>query len=115
MIDLLLILAQTTTQPAADAPGFFDLRNPLFPLLLMIIVFMFIMSRGRSKERQRYEQMLNSLKRNDRVMTVGGVIGTVVDTREGEVVLKVDETNNVKMRFSRSAIKEVLQPDATGS
>jgi preprotein translocase subunit YajC len=42
-------------------------------------------------------------------------LGTVVDAREQEVVLKVDETNNVKMRFNRAAIKEVLSvADETG-
>jgi preprotein translocase subunit YajC len=83
--------------------------NPMFPLILVIAVFWFIMSRGRSKERQKYEEMLNSLKKNDRVQTIGGIIGTVVEVRDGEVVLKVDESNNTKMRFNRSAIKDVIR------
>jgi preprotein translocase subunit YajC len=52
--------------------------------------------------------MLKGLKRNDRVQTIGGILGTVVETRDDVVVLKVDEANNVKMHFNRSAIKEVL-------
>ncbi len=117
MIDLLTLLAQgtqpATTQPTGGAGGL--LSNPLIPLLAMIAVFWFIMSRGRSKERQKYEQMLNALKRNDRVQTIGGVIGTVVEVRENEVVLKVDESSNTKMRFNRQAIKEVLQEPASTS
>jgi preprotein translocase subunit YajC len=66
------------------------------------------MFRGQKKDRQKHADMLANLKRNDRVQTIGGVLGTVVDVRDSEVILKVDETNNVKMRFNRSAVKEVL-------
>jgi preprotein translocase subunit YajC len=109
MTDLLLMLAQAT-QPAGPAPSGTEIfiRNFL-PLFLIIGIFWWWMSRSRRRERQRYEDMLKNLKRNDRVQTIGGIIGTVVDARDDEVVLKVDETNNVKMRFSRSAIKDVLR------
>jgi preprotein translocase subunit YajC len=104
------LLAQTapTSQPVAPGPTDF-LRSPLIPLILVIVVFWWVMSRGRNKERQRYDQMLGALKKNDRVQTIGGVLGTVVDVRDNEVVLKVDEASNVKMRFNRTAIKEVLR------
>lgn len=112
MTELLQLLAdattqQTTTPPPSGPAGLFN--NMLFPLILMLAVFWFIMSRGKSKERKRYEDMLNSLKRNDRVQTIGGIIGTVVDVRDNEVVLKVDESTNTKMRFLRGAIKEVFR------
>jgi len=104
------LLAQTapTSQPAAPSPTDF-LRSPLIPLILVIVVFWWVMSRGRNKERQRFDQMLSSLKKNDRVQTIGGVLGTVVDVRDNEVIVKVDEASNVKMRFNRTAIKEVLR------
>jgi preprotein translocase subunit YajC len=107
MTGLCLWLAQVppSTQPSATE---LLLKSPILPIVLILGVFFWISSRGRTKERQRYEQMLNSLKKNDRVQTVGGLLGTVVDVRDSEVVLKVDETNNVKIRFSRTAIKEVL-------
>ena len=114
-MNLLLLLAQTTstpssTTPTQTAPSPTDfLRGPMVPLILMIVVFWWIMSRGKNKERNRYEQMLKALKKNDRVQTIGGLLGTVVDVRDNEVVLKVDETSNVKMHFNRTAIKEVLQ------
>ena len=55
--------------------------------------------------------MLDNLKRGDRVQTIGGIIGTVVEARETEVVVKVDETNNTKIRFARKAITRVLEDD----
>lgn len=110
MTHLLLLLAQdpnaATTQPSGLAPL---LNNPLIPLVLMMGVLWWIMSSGKRKEQKRYQEMLGALKRNDRVLTVGGVVGTVVDVRDDVVVLKVDESNNVKMQFIRSAVKDVLR------
>lgn len=113
MITLLNLLAQSA--PAASQPvttgsgGGSIFSSPLVPLVLMIVVFWFIMSRGRGKERKKYEQMLNALKRNDRVQTIGGIIGTVVEVRDDEVIIKIDESTNTKMRFVRSAIKGVVE------
>jgi len=103
--------APTTTQPGPVGPLDF-LRSPMVPLILVLIVFWWMMSRGRGKERRRYEQMLGALKKNDRVQTIGGVIGTVVDVRDNVVVLKVDEASNTKIHFNRTAIKEVLRDAA---
>jgi preprotein translocase subunit YajC len=119
MIEFSTLLAQTTTPTTtgpAGAPGGTQsiFASPLVPLVLVMVVFWFVMSRGRNKEKQRFQQMLDSLKKNDRVQTIGGIIGTVVDVRDDEVVLKVDEANNVKIRFNRSAIKDVLREAPTG-
>lgn len=112
MIDLLFTLAQAT-QPIGPPPSGTEVFVKNFlPLFLIIGVFWWWMSRSRRRERQRFEDMLKNLKRNDRVQTIGGIIGTVVDARDDEVILKVDETNNVKMRFARSAIKDVLRESA---
>jgi preprotein translocase subunit YajC len=48
--------------------------------------------------------MLQSLKKNDRVQTVGGIFGTIVDIGDNEITLKVDESNNTKIRISPNAI-----------
>lgn len=111
MNTLYALLAQAAaSQPASQPAGPASiLQSPLVPLILVIVVFWWVMSRGRNKERQRFDQMLSSLKKNDRVQTIGGVLGTVVDVRDNEVVLKVDEASNTKMRFNRTAIKEVLR------
>ena len=118
MIEFSTLLAQTTpptTGPAGTSGGTPQsiFASPLIPLVLVMVVFWFVMSRGRNKEKQRFQQMLDSLKKNDRVQTIGGMLGTVVDVRDDEVVLKVDEANNVKIRFNRSAIKDVLREAPT--
>lgn len=116
-MNLLLLLAQTTSAPVNPTPpsGADMFLRQILPLVLVVGVFWWFMSRGRSKERQKYQQMLDALKKNDRVQPIGGVLGTVVDVRDNEVLVKVDETNNVKIRFNRTAIKEVLQDAAVES
>ena len=48
--------------------------------------------------------MVQSLRKNDRVRTIGGIIGTVVDVKDDEVTLKIDESNNTKIKILSSAI-----------
>jgi preprotein translocase subunit YajC len=112
MNEWIALIAQTTppaTQPAQRPGGGEFFLGQLLPLILMIGVFYWIMMRGNRRERQKHEDMLKNVKRNDRVQTIGGILGTVVDVRDNEVVLKVDEASNTKMRFVRGAIKEVIR------
>jgi preprotein translocase subunit YajC len=108
MMNILMLIAQATSQPGAGTARGNPFWSLMFPMLLALGVFYLFMFRGQKKDRQKHADMLANLKRNDRVQTIGGVLGTVVDVRDSEVILKVDETNNVKMRFNRSAVKEVL-------
>lgn len=82
-------------------------------MLLGLMVFMIVMSSmGQRKEKKKRQELLNSLGKHDRVQTAGGVIGTIVELRDQEVVVKVDESTNTKIRFSRSAIQQVLKKSA---
>ena len=56
----------------------------------------------------RWRIRINQLKRGDRIQTIGGILGTVVESREDEVIVKVDESSNTKIHFTRSAIHRVL-------
>ncbi|QDV92215.1 preprotein translocase subunit YajC [Phycisphaerae bacterium RAS2] len=111
MIELMSLLAQGTpaTGSPAPAPG---LSQMLFPLLLMGAVFYFLLIRPQSAEKKRRESMLSALKKNDRVVTAGGILGTVLNVKDDEVTLKVDESSNTKITFTRSAIQRVLGTEA---
>lgn len=102
------MLAQATTDAPPPMNPIWDL---LVPMALVMGVFLFMSWRGQAAERKKFQQMLDGLTRNDRVQTIGGVIGTIVDVRDDEIVLRVDESNNVKMHFVRSAIKHKLGDD----
>jgi preprotein translocase subunit YajC len=114
----LFVLAQgatATTAPATQAakaapkPWWVDLFfNQFTPFILLLLIMWFFMMRGRQNDQKQREEMLKSLKRGDRVQTIGGALGTVVDVRDSEVVVKVDEGSNTKMTFIRSAIHRVV-------
>lgn len=84
-------------------------------LILMLVAFYAYMLSSNRKERRKRRDMLAAIKKNDRVMTIGGLIGTVVTVKENEVVLKIDETTNTKVSFVRSAVQKVLQEDEVPS
>ncbi|MCP4594376.1 MAG: preprotein translocase subunit YajC [bacterium] len=83
----------------------------MFGLILMMGVFFFVMMRGNRSQQKKKENMINAMKKNDRVMTIGGVIGTIVSVKENEIVLKVDEASNTKMTFIKRAIQQVISED----
>ena len=77
-------------------------------LAMVLVMYFFIFRSPRKRQEQQMQKMKDSLQRNSRVRTIGGIIGTVVDVREDEVVIKIDETNNTKMRVTIGAIHKVL-------
>lgn len=107
------LLAQgTASAPAgggAAAGGGDAFFRFLLPMLLVMGVFFYLSYRGQKKDRQKQADMLNAIKKGDRIQTIGGIIGSVVEVREHEVIVKVDESSNVKIRFNRAAVKEVLK------
>jgi preprotein translocase subunit YajC len=78
---------------------------------LMFVMMYFILFRAPRKKQQQHKQMVQTLEKNDKVRTIGGIIGTVVDIKGDEVILKVDESNNTKIRVSASAIGRNLSKD----
>ena len=80
----------------------------LIPLILMMVVFFFVLNAPRRKDEKRRKQMLKDLQKNDRVLTRGGVLGTVVGIKGNEITVKVDEATNAKMTLMRSYVDQVL-------
>ena len=78
---------------------------------LMVLVMYMLFFRGPRKKQQQHKQMVQTLQKNDRVRTIGGIIGTVVDIKDDEITLKVDESNNTKIKILSSAIGKNLSKD----
>lgn len=93
--------------PPARTPGLFD--NPLLLIFGMVMIFMLMSLFSGRKDKRRRSEMLAGLKRHDRVQTLGGIIGTIVDVKDDELVLRVDETSNTRIRFARSAVQSILR------
>jgi preprotein translocase subunit YajC len=101
---------KTQTQPTKGRPqrkpkGLFE-QYGFFIILLGGLVLMYVlMGRSRRKQEAKRKEMLQSLKKGDKVVSIGGIVGTVIETREDEIVVKVDEKSNTRMRFARWAIR----------
>ena len=103
--------ANPSTAPSR-APGFADFfANPMFPLLLGIVVLYIFMFRSKKNQDRQRQDMLGQMKRGDRVQTIGGILGKVVEVEDSKVLLKVDENSNTKIWFSRSAIHRVVNEE----
>ncbi|MCS7236745.1 MAG: preprotein translocase subunit YajC [Thermoguttaceae bacterium] len=100
------VLAQEQP-PAAEGPSLFGL---LWPIVAIIFLFWLLLIRPQQKERAKIAQMLANLKKNDRVITIGGIYGVVTNIRReaDEVTLKVDDSSNVRIKVSLGAIARVL-------
>ncbi|MEN6332920.1 MAG: preprotein translocase subunit YajC [Phycisphaerales bacterium] len=110
----------TTSAPGTPPGGPMDAapqKQPNSPYVLLLFVaimgvMMYVMMfRGPRKQQQQHKLMLQSLKKNDKVRTIGGIYGTIVDVRGDEIVLKVDESSNTKIRISSSAISKNLSQE----
>ncbi|HWR40966.1 MAG TPA: preprotein translocase subunit YajC [Patescibacteria group bacterium] len=73
-----------------------------WPIVLMGVIFYFLLYRPQKKEQQKRASLLNSLKKGDKVVTIGGLHGVIVSINEKTAVLQVAE--KVELVFSRSAI-----------
>jgi len=96
-------------QTTGPRPG--SSMNSLMLMLLVMAIVFIVMIRGPRKQQQQQRQMVQSLKKNDRVRTIGGIYGTVMDVKGDEVVLKVDEATNTKIKVSASAIGKNLSQE----
>ena len=79
----------------------------LVPLVLIFVVFYFFMIRPQQKKQKDREKVLESLKRGDKIVTIGGVHGTVagIDTDKKTVLVQVSDTTKIK--FDRTAIANI--------
>ncbi|GHV06303.1 hypothetical protein FACS189485_14600 [Spirochaetia bacterium] len=87
------------------APGAGSFVTSLIPFAAIIGIFYFLIIRPQNKKQKETQRMLSALKKGDKIVTIGGIHGTIQTVKEHSVVVKVDE--NVKMEFSRSAISTV--------
>ena len=85
----------------AQAPGF-GAFGAIFPLILIMVIFYFLMIMPAQRRQKKVAEMLKELKNGDKVITTGGIYGTIVGLEDDSVQLRIAE--QVKMKISRSAI-----------
>ena len=86
--------------------------NPLLgflPLILIIVIMYLLMIRPQAKRQKEHKAMLEKLEKGDRILTAGGIVGTIAGIKENEGLLIVKIADNVKVEVSRSSVAQVLK------
>jgi len=84
--------------------------NPLagfMPIIIIFVLFYFLLIRPQNKKLKEHQEMLKSLKRGDKVITSGGMIGVISEIQDNEVLLEVSQ--NCKIRVLKSSIQKVYK------
>ena len=103
--------------PGAPGAAGSGSSNPTMSLLLnalqflpLFIILYLLLIRPQQQQKKKLEAMLKQLKKGDRVLTSGGIFGTVIGVDEAKAVLKI--ADDVKVEFSKSAIVQVMATEA---
>lgn len=91
----------------AAGGGGSDILIQILPLVLIFVVFYFLLIRPQQKKAKEHKEMLTKLRRGDRIVTGGGIIGTVAKAPEGDE-LQVEIAENVRVKVMRGTISAVI-------
>ena len=100
--------AQTAQSPAGPST-----LVSLAPLILVFVVFYFLLIRPQQKKAKEHREMLEKIKKNDEVMTSGGIYGKVIALNENIITLEV--APNVRIRVNRAQISAVVKNEKTSA
>ncbi|CAH1204572.1 MULTISPECIES: preprotein translocase subunit YajC [Paenibacillus] len=92
-----------TASAAAGGGGILGL---IVPLVLMVAIFYFLMIRPQNKKQKERNAMLGRLKKGDKIVTIGGLHGTIAEITDDTVVLRVNDVT--KLTFDRNAISSAV-------
>ena len=84
--------------------------NPIaafFPLILIFFIFYFLLIRPQHKKQKEHQNLLDEIKKNDEIVTIGGIHGIIQDIKKDSVVLKVDD--EAKVLIDKTAIARVVK------
>lgn len=97
-----------TPQPTGSG----QLISFLVPLVIMFAVFYFLLIRPQKKKQQTRNNMLNALQKGDKIVTIGGLHGKILELADDTVVLLVNDAT--KLTFDRSAISHRVNTESEG-
>ena len=90
-----MLISPAYAQAGGGLAGF-DMIS-LMPLVLIFVVFYFLLIRPQQKKMKSHREMIGAVKRGDRVLTAGGIIGSVVKVEEGEDILVVEIAKDIRV------------------
>ena len=107
----------TTEQPAnpeaaaQEEPGFFSGVMGMLPMILIIVVMFYLMYRGQKKEQKRRQEMITAIKKGDKVVTIGGIHGTIFEVKEDIFVITIAPNTNIEI--GKAAIGSIVPATTT--
>ena len=100
------MISSAFAQSAAGGAGGFSLQG-LLPFILIFIIFYFLLIRPQQKRVKQHKLMVESLKRGNRVLTAGGILGVVTKSVDGSETVSVEIASGVTVELARQMISEV--------
>ena len=94
--------------PAQQPPGTGSMIGFFMPILLAFVVMMWLNSRQSRKDQDRKRSLIENLKKNDQVVTIGGIIGTFVSRSEDGLEVTLRMVDDSRIKFRADAIRDVL-------
>ena len=83
--------------------------GPFIPLILLFVIFYFLLIRPQQKHQKKRQEMLKSLRKGDKVVTIGGIHGLIKEISDDMVVLRV--ADNVNIKFARAGVDRIMEDD----
>ena len=102
----LAMISSAFAQSAAGGAGGFSLQG-LLPFVLIFIIFYFLLIRPQQKRVKQHKLMVESLKRGNKVLTAGGILGVVTKAIDGSETVSVEISSGVTVELARQMISEV--------
>ncbi|MEA3490173.1 MAG: preprotein translocase subunit YajC [Candidatus Omnitrophota bacterium] len=103
---LTLAFAQSTS--AGGSPVQQSPLMGLLPIVLIFVIFYFLLIRPQKKQQREHAKMIDELKKNDEVVTSGGIYGTIVNMQNDVITLRIDD--NTRIKVQKSAISKLKKP-----
>ncbi|MDC1066760.1 preprotein translocase subunit YajC [Alphaproteobacteria bacterium] len=100
------MISSAFAQSAAGGAGGFSLQG-LLPFVLIFIIFYFLLIRPQQKRVKQHKLMVESLKRGNKVLTAGGILGVVTKAVDGSETVSVEIASGVTVELARQMISEV--------
>ena len=110
-LDLLILLAQDTPEPAPKGPG--GMGQMLMPMILIMVIFYFILIRPQRKQQKALEELRSNLNIGDDVITAGGIHGQISGKSERTITVRV--ADGTKIKFEKSSVSQVFPKNKGGA
>ena len=111
-MDILALMAPPPS--SGESGGLGSIFMSFFPILMIFLIFYVLVIRPQSRKQKELARMIDSLKQGDRVLTSGGIFGTVISDKEDGTVFVVKIADQVKVEIARTAITTVVKKAREG-